>query len=193
VRFCDGLRLSADAGFAIGVAYNLEGVAIVCCERNQFERGAHLLGAAEAAYGLVDVPGLVPYPSLVERAVDALQEGLGPGTFAAAHLAGRGLRTADAIADALRMDVETDNVGPGGERPVSRPVTSRRLAFPDGLTAREYEVLDLLTAGHSNPEIAAELVISVKTVERHLANVYAKIGARSRVDAAAYMLKRRLR
>jgi DNA-binding NarL/FixJ family response regulator len=47
-------------------------------------------------------------------------------------------------------------------------------------------VLRLLAAGDSNPEIAAALVISVKTVERHLANMYVKIGARNRVDAANY-------
>jgi hypothetical protein len=34
----EGLRLGADAGFAIGLAYNLEGIAMVCSERNQFER-----------------------------------------------------------------------------------------------------------------------------------------------------------
>ncbi len=58
--------------------------------------------------------------------------------------------------------------------------------YPDGLTAREVEVLRLLAAGRTNAEIAADLVISVHTVERHLANVYRKIGARNRAEAAAY-------
>jgi ATP/maltotriose-dependent transcriptional regulator MalT len=62
-------------------------------------------------------------------------------------------------------------------------------AFPNGLTAREAGVLRLLAAGRSNPEIAGELVISVKTVERHTVNIYAKIGARNRVDAAAYAFR----
>jgi DNA-binding CsgD family transcriptional regulator len=59
--------------------------------------------------------------------------------------------------------------------------------YPDGLTGREVEVLRLLADGRTNAEIAARLVISVHTVERHLANVYRKIGARNRAEAAGYM------
>lgn len=59
----------------------------------------------------------------------------------------------------------------------------------DRLTEREVMVLRLLADGQSNPEIAAALAISVKTVERHTVNIYAKIGARNRVDATAYALR----
>jgi DNA-binding NarL/FixJ family response regulator len=58
-------------------------------------------------------------------------------------------------------------------------------AHPGGLTAREAEVLRLLGGGRTNKEIAAQLVISVHTVERHLATIYRKIGARNRTDATA--------
>jgi DNA-binding CsgD family transcriptional regulator len=61
-----------------------------------------------------------------------------------------------------------------------------RAGRPDGLTARESEILRLLTAGNTNREIAAELVVSIHTVERHLQNAYRKIGVRNRADAAAY-------
>jgi DNA-binding NarL/FixJ family response regulator len=57
---------------------------------------------------------------------------------------------------------------------------------PCGLTPREAEVLGLLASGRTNREIAAELVISVHTVERHLATIYRKIGARNRTDATAF-------
>jgi DNA-binding NarL/FixJ family response regulator len=60
---------------------------------------------------------------------------------------------------------------------------------PDGLSAREVEVLRCLAAGHSNREIAAALVLSVRTVEKHVAHVYAKLGARGRADAAAYAVR----
>ncbi len=62
---------------------------------------------------------------------------------------------------------------------------SLRGAHPGGLTARETEVLRLLAGGRTNKEIAAHLVISVHTVERHLATIYRKIGARNRSDATA--------
>lgn len=58
--------------------------------------------------------------------------------------------------------------------------------FPDGLTAREVEVLRLVAAGHSNPQIAAALVLSEKTVARHLSNIFGKTGVTSRTAAATY-------
>jgi DNA-binding CsgD family transcriptional regulator len=68
-------------------------------------------------------------------------------------------------------------------------LSSLRGAYPSGLTAREAEVLGLLGGGRTNREIAGELVISVHTVERHLATIYRKIGARNRTDAAAFAYK----
>jgi ATP/maltotriose-dependent transcriptional regulator MalT len=78
------------------------------------------------------------------------------------------------------------------EDDVSASRSPCRSSFPDRLTAREVTVLRLLATGHSNPQIASELVISVKTVERHTVNIYAKIGARNRVDAATYALRHSL-
>ena len=69
---------------------------------------------------------------------------------------------------------------------------ARRLAEPSpavaagGLTAREVEVLALVATGRTNREIAADLVISDKTVARHLSNIFAKLGVSSRSAATAY-------
>ncbi len=65
-------------------------------------------------------------------------------------------------------------------------------AYPDGLTKREVEVLRLVASGRTNSEIAEELVLSVRTVERHIGNIYGKITARGRADATAYVLTRGL-
>jgi len=57
---------------------------------------------------------------------------------------------------------------------------------PGGLTAREWEILSAVAEGLTNRQVAARLVISEKTVARHLANVFAKIGVSSRTAAAAW-------
>jgi DNA-binding CsgD family transcriptional regulator/tetratricopeptide (TPR) repeat protein len=74
--------------------------------------------------------------------------------------------------------------------PTSRPPRSSPLGGA-GLTARETQVLDLLATGASNKHIARRLGVSVHTVERHVANVYPKIGARNRTEATALALHRR--
>lgn len=58
--------------------------------------------------------------------------------------------------------------------------------LPGGLTAREAEVLGSVAAGASNREAAAQLFVSEKTIGRHLANIYLKIGVSSRTAAAAW-------
>ncbi len=64
--------------------------------------------------------------------------------------------------------------------------------LPLGLTARESEVLRLVAAGRSNPEIAAELFISAKTASVHVSNILAKLGVSSRGEAAAAAYRLRL-
>jgi DNA-binding NarL/FixJ family response regulator len=50
-------------------------------------------------------------------------------------------------------------------------------------------VLRLLAAGRTNREIAQELFLSVRTVERHVTNLYAKVGARGRADATVFAVR----
>jgi DNA-binding NarL/FixJ family response regulator len=60
--------------------------------------------------------------------------------------------------------------------------------FAGGLSSRQAQVLRLIAEGKTNGEIADELVISLRTVERHVAELYAKIGVRNRVEAAAFAM-----
>jgi DNA-binding CsgD family transcriptional regulator len=68
----------------------------------------------------------------------------------------------------------------GQQKPGTAPL------LPDGLTDRETEVLRLIARGRSSKEIGEELVLSVRTVERHIANIYLKTETHGRVEAAAY-------
>jgi DNA-binding NarL/FixJ family response regulator len=73
--------------------------------------------------------------------------------------------------------------------PQDRALTLARLGRgPDGLTRRELQVLRLLATGRSNPEIAAELVLSVKTVMHHSVSIYGKLRVRGRSEATAYAI-----
>jgi DNA-binding NarL/FixJ family response regulator len=76
------------------------------------------------------------------------------------------------------------------ETPV--PSAPPAVGAPDGLTEREVEVLQLLAEGQTNREIADTLVLSIRTVDHHIAKIYRKIDARRRADAAAYALRRGL-
>jgi DNA-binding CsgD family transcriptional regulator/tetratricopeptide (TPR) repeat protein len=58
--------------------------------------------------------------------------------------------------------------------------------YPDGLTRREVEVLRLVAAGKTNPEIGVQLYISSRTVATHVSNILTKISAANRAEAATY-------
>ena len=100
--------------------------------------------------------------------------------------ADRGEHVMKGFADAVRLYGVTWREG----YPPEAPSAINEQSMP--LTAREVEVLSLLAGGCSGKEIAAQLTVSLSTVQRHIANVYAKIGARGRVEAAAYALARGL-
>ncbi|MFT4108042.1 ATP-binding protein [Propionicimonas sp.] len=88
---------------------------------------------------------------------------------------------ADAAARRLRID---------GVTHIPRGVRPRTLNDPDGLTVREGEVLALLAEGRTNAEIASRLHLSVKTAGHHVSAILAKLGARTRTEAAAIARER---
>jgi DNA-binding NarL/FixJ family response regulator len=67
-------------------------------------------------------------------------------------------------------------------RRVHRPARDATPGAADVLTSREREVAGLVAAGRTNREVAEQLVLSAKTIEAHLRNIYAKLGVRSRVE-----------
>ena len=68
----------------------------------------------------------------------------------------------------------------------------RRAASRHGLTMRELQVLGLLAAGKTNHAIASDLVLAEKTVDRHVSNIYTKLGVSSRAAATAYAYRQGL-
>jgi DNA-binding CsgD family transcriptional regulator len=100
-----------------------------------------------------------------------------------------GARTRLLVAEACRA--VGDDESAALELDAARATFERLGAAPDdggsnGLTARELQVLRLLAAGRSNKAIAAELVLSKRTVDRHVSNIFAKCCVSSRAAATAY-------
>ena len=93
-----------------------------------------------------------------------------------------------------RLKGVSDAVGVWAVKPVDASIAREPLrglepAYPDHLTVREAEVLRLIAAGRTNAEISRELVLSQRTVARHIMNIYGKIGARGKADATAYAIR----
>ena len=112
---------------------------------------------------------------------DGLQQArglLGKQRFRELFRRGSQLSMDDAVRFAL--DAEVDE----GPRPAR--------AEPSPLTKREREVADLVAEGLSNPQIAARLVISVRTAQGHVENILRKLGFSSRSKIAAWVTQRRL-
>jgi len=101
-------------------------------------------------------------------------EGVGNGPVAHRHVIAREVRRFLFAALRAKIQAAAEELRPGD--------------YPDGLTPREAEVLRLVALGCSSREIAEVLVLSVRTVERHITNVYSKTGARTRAQATAYAL-----
>src|SRR5215217_4518452 len=101
--------------------------------------------------------------------------------------------TASAIDEFLgEAEEERTTQGEAGALASTQDGSGPIRGYPHGLTAREVDVLRYLAGGRTNDEIAKELFVSIRTVERHVANIYAKIGARGRANATAYALTHNL-
>jgi DNA-binding CsgD family transcriptional regulator len=149
--------------------------------------GAHALGILRLAGG--DAEGAL---GPLRRAFGLWQEIEAPHEGARARvLIGRACAAlGDRDAATLELEAARDTFSELGAEPelrhldsvVSGPGTRNR----HGLTDRELEVLRHLAAGATNRAIAAELVLSVRTVDRHVSNIFAKLGVSSRAAASAY-------
>ncbi len=89
------------------------------------------------------------------------------------------------IIQALERFTAEEPASPGEGSPLSPTALA-------GLTERELDVLRLVAEGNSNKEIAGALSLSVHTVERHVAYIYAKFGARGRAEATGFAHRNRL-
>ena len=103
------------------------------------------------------------------------------------------LTPADAVAELRRM-CDDRRLDPDASAAVveGAGLPRPRKEHPCGLTDREVDVLRLAARGLSNPQIAAELIISARTVGHHLSHIYDKTGLRTRSGVAVFAAENRL-
>ncbi|MHB8577108.1 MAG: tetratricopeptide repeat protein [Dehalococcoidia bacterium] len=164
----------------------LEGLALLALDHGGAERAATLFGYTAARRGTLGLVVLFPWHEY-DQACAAMLDALGPREYRVALAAGRSL-TADAAA-ALALEAMPAAAAPAQADAVR---TGEGVPDPEGLTSREREVLRRIASGSSNREIAEALGVSVRTIERHITNIYTKIGARGKADATAYAIRRGL-
>jgi len=140
-------------------------------------RAARLIGAARAFAAETGLAAAWPERAIHERAETRARAALGEDAFEDAVAAGQALSAAEVIAE-----VEAVLAPPAERIQPGAPAMH-------GLTPRDLDVLRLVAAGRSNPEIAAALFISPRTAQAHVANILAKLGVASRTEAASHAIR----
>ncbi|HUB54717.1 MAG TPA: LuxR family transcriptional regulator [Mycobacterium sp.] len=165
-----------DAHDALAIAAEIEGYLVIpdvleCLGGLAGDAGSHpeaarLFGAAQAIRQRMGVVRFKIFDAGYEACVAALREAMGDKDFDAAWAEGAALSTEEAIAYAQR--------GRGERR---RPTSGW-----GSLTPTERQVVQLVSEGLANNDIAARLFVSPRTVQSHLTHVYTKLGLSSRVQ-----------
>ena len=100
--------------------------------------------------------------------------------------------SADELANAIRAAYAgRPTLAPEAAQVLIKAATGPRVD-EEGLTSRELDILRLMVAGDSNPDIAARLFVSRSTVKFHVSNILMKLGAATRTEAVAIALQRGL-
>jgi predicted ATPase/DNA-binding NarL/FixJ family response regulator len=177
----EALRMFRRMHRRLGIATCLDVLAWAAVTAGDHERAARLAGAADAGHRRVGATRSVPQRDRARQFAALAREALGEREFAAAFRAGEELAEADAVRYALTEGAPAPPV-PAGASPVP--------AGASPLSAREEQVAALVTRGLTDRQIAAELVISVRTAQAHVARILAKLELANRAQIAAWRIRR---
>ncbi|PBC39764.1 hypothetical protein CJ179_31770 [Rhodococcus sp. ACS1] len=174
-HYLESLALAAAIGARPRFIWCLEGLAVCLHDLGDSDYAARLVGLAMSVRSTLNLHDWIEFPA---RAIDLTGILTGPpSNLSVLHAEGFRMTVGDVLAYAPQLVAA---------RSARR---SRQDRYPDGLTAREVQVLRLIAAGSTSRAIATELVISIETVGRHISNLYRKIGASGRADATAYAIR----
>jgi ATP/maltotriose-dependent transcriptional regulator MalT len=182
--FTRALHAFQELGELWNAAASLEGAATAALGLDRAGSAAYLLGAAAAMRAWLHTPVLIPDQPAYERTIAAARDILGEAAFAEAWAAGEAATLDEAVACTTELATAAAT-----ERDVQ---ASGKRTFGTRLTPREREVLTLLVAGQSDPQIGVTLSISARTVESHVAAILAKLAQPSRTAAVAHAVRHNL-
>jgi serine/threonine-protein kinase PknK len=154
-----------------GISECLTGFAAIAIHQEMTAAGARLLGASTAIGGRRVAVASVWYATRLEyeHYLDLARTRLSQVDFLAEQAAGQAMTVDQAINYAINLPLEPETA-----------LASE--GIPDKLTGREREVAALIGRSKTNGEIAAELVLSKRTVESHVSNILSKLGLSSRTQ-----------
>ena len=164
-----------------GIAASLEGLAALEAGQGTPCQAVWLWGAAHALREDIDAPMHPVSRASYEQALALARAQLGEQAFCEAWAEGRMMTPEQALAAQGKVKLPTSLPARSAAASLLQPPTS-----PFGLTTREVEVLRLLAQGLSDAQIAEHLIISVRTVNRHAASLYSKLGVSSRAAATHF-------
>jgi DNA-binding CsgD family transcriptional regulator len=170
------LRLNEEMGEPSGIAFVFDRFAVLAAALGQPERALRLTGAAAALRAGTGTPPPPAIQQQIDRQIEPARRALGR-LADAAMAAGRQLTLTEATAEAQ----------------ATAPVAADRLrSVADPLSPREREVAVLVGRGHTNRQIAADLILSESTVATHVQHILAKLELRSRAQIAAWVAHNKL-
>jgi predicted ATPase/DNA-binding CsgD family transcriptional regulator len=167
------------------IAAGLEGLAALEAGQGAPRRAAWLWGAAETLREAIGAPLYPVYRASYEHAIAQARAQLGEQAWRQAWAEGRLMTPVQALAAQEQAMLPTS-------LPTRAAVAPPRHAAPFGLTSREVEVLRWLSQGLSDAQIAEQLVISARTVNRHTTSLYSKLAVSSRAGATRAALEHHL-
>jgi predicted ATPase/DNA-binding CsgD family transcriptional regulator len=174
------------------IPFVLEALALAAAAGEQPGPATRLWAAASALREAVHSPLPAAYEADYAPALEKLRTRLGDEAYAAAWAEGRAMTLKQALALASELSAPAE---PEPRQPVEVTDGSPEAqgqAGDVGLTPRETEVLRLLASGLTDAEIAEELVISPRTVGKHVQSIYGKLDLHTRSAATRWALEHRL-
>src|SRR6266567_1005303 len=184
-RLEESLQISLELDHKGSIAQGLEGVAAVMAAQGEGVAAVWCLSAAQRLRETIGMPLPSFLQALHEVTLASVRTHLGEQAVARAWEEGRTM-TAE---QALTTQGHVTLLEP---LPAPPPPPQPAAPSPDGLTAREVEVLRLLAQGLTSAQIAEQLVIGVVTVNFHVRSIYSKLGVSSRAAATRSALEHRL-